>query len=466
MFTNKWKISIVLLIAISMLAGCFGEKPAVEELGEDGAGKIKILAHNEEMFYQQYGNYFNVKYPNIEFEIVSTSDLYSVDKGPDYDHEKEMKKLIDKHKPDVLTLGVDMLEHYASAGKLYNLEPLIQQEKYDLQKLLPGLIDMLRSKGDGILYGLTPTFGTQLLYYNEDLFTKHGIELPRNKMTWDEVLQLSARFANIGKGEHKVHGLFEARSSMYDFLVKLGTVEGLKMFDTKGETLLIQSDGWKNLIKKTTDAYRNQVISNSAPPEKGQSFRMMDGDLFFSGKAAMIIDQEYTMHRLENQSMYGGPDVKKMKWGFVTAPISASAPNDSPYISTREVYAIHNDSPNKRAAWEFVKFVNGLDMANANGRTNWNGFPTITGVLKDVDGKSVEPLYMLKPTAEKHSFYGNTKNVPSEYMSQFSMESEQMLKSIVDKKKNVDQAVAEFQQKMQQQLKKAIEEKKKKEQKK
>ncbi|WP_197081766.1 hypothetical protein [Paenibacillus sp. E194] len=41
-----------------------------------------------------------------------------------------------------------------------------------------------------------------------------------------------------------------------------------------------------------------------------------------------------------------------------------------------EIYAISADSPNKRAAWEIVKFVNGLEMAQVAGKAMNDTLPT------------------------------------------------------------------------------------------
>ena len=45
------------------------------------------------------------------------------------------------------------------------------------------------------------------------------------------------------------------------------------------------------------------------------------------------------------------------------APVNPAKPDESAYVKLSEIYAISADSPNKRAAWEFVKFVNWPEMA-------------------------------------------------------------------------------------------------------
>ena len=187
---------IVALVG-SLLSGCAKEKPILDELGEDGTGKLRVMYYGEDQFYRDYGGYFGIEYQNIEIEVVDMQSMYAQTEtdGVLYDPKKTLIDFIEKEKPDMI-----------AKGKLYNLDPLIQQEKYDLSGMLPGLIDMLRAKGNDGLYGLTPSFYTKVIFYNADLFKQHNIELPRNQMSWKEVLELGARFGQIGSGDDQHDG--------------------------------------------------------------------------------------------------------------------------------------------------------------------------------------------------------------------------------------------------------------------
>ncbi|MEW9106906.1 ABC transporter substrate-binding protein, partial [Paenibacillus sp.] len=154
MVSRRWKTSILLLGMMSVLTGCFGEKQVLEPLDE-GKGKLKVTYYSEKSFYRDYGNYFNIKFPDIEVEVISTA-------------ETDMEELLDKQKPDVVLLSEHMFETYAQQGKLYALDDIIAQEKFDLEGYMPGLIDMIRTKGRGKLYGLTPYFYNEVIYYNRD----------------------------------------------------------------------------------------------------------------------------------------------------------------------------------------------------------------------------------------------------------------------------------------------------------
>lgn len=82
---------------------------------------------------------------------------------------------------------------------------------------MPRLIDMLRERGGGSLYGLIPFFYPSVIFYNAELFREHGIEPPHNKMSWKETLELAKSFAGIGSGENQIYGFTETIGSAHIF---------------------------------------------------------------------------------------------------------------------------------------------------------------------------------------------------------------------------------------------------------
>lgn len=452
---TKSKLVILLLTITSMLSGCLGEKSVLEQL-EEGKGKIKVLYYSEESFYQQYGNYFNVKFPDIEFEVVSSEEMYANRKdGEPFDYEAEMKKFLEKHKPDVLFLDDSSFETYAKDGKLYNLEEIIAQEKFDLEGYMPGLVDMIRAKGNGTLYGLAPYFYTNVLYYNRALFKEHNIEPPRNKMSWQEVIDLSKRFIGIGSGDNQVFGLYQEYGDVERIMDNIVSTSGLKLVDQKGEKLLINSDGWKKAITLATDAVRSKAVYIPPRDNGGENGRMMSvGDnAFMKGKAAMIVESTWYARQLKDRYRFD-KETKQIDWDIVTAPVDPATPEESGNVFLSEIYAIAADSPNKRAAWEFVKFVNGTEMAKAASRTLSGQLPTRNQFFKEIDGRSTEPFYMLKPKSNTERY---NKNIPMEFYEPYSQLLRKALQDIIDNKKSVNEAVAELEAKGQAELVKARE---------
>ncbi|MEQ7053031.1 extracellular solute-binding protein [Paenibacillaceae sp. P-4] len=426
---NRWKIVISLLMIVSLMSGCFGKKEVLEPLQPS---KIKVIYQDEEAFYHDYGKYFHMKYPQIEVEVISETqvlqNLGKTIRAEDWD--TEIKKLLVNSGADVIKLGdAKTFKSFAEAGRLYDLEEMIRQDDYDMKGFLPGLIDRIKSLGNGKLYGLAPYVDREVLYYNAALFKEHQIEPPKNNMTWQEMFDLSARFANIGSGENKVYGFYEWSGDIGFILYKIADSSGLKLLDPKGEKVLLNSDGWKKAIKQVTDAVRSKSVF--LHPE-GQIYtqELRDG-------VAMEIGSAYKTRELV---------LTKQDWNVVTAPVDPAM--DSSSITFSPIYAIAADSANKRAAWELVKFVNGPEMAQARSRTLEGKLPSRNGYMKDINGRSTDAFYMPKIRQES----GLYESLPFEFLRLFYKPLREELLAVVANEKSVDEAAAALEVKAQELL--------------
>lgn len=444
---RKYKLVLLLLTITSLLGGCFGGNSEMEPM-KDGKGKLKIVYKDEESFNRDYGNLFLMKYPDIEVEVIAQDDLFdqSAEQNAPFDLNEEKKKVIEKFKPDVLLLNESMFETFAQDGRLYDLDMVINQDKYDINGFMPGLIDRLKEKGNGKLFGLAPYFETPVLYYNRGLFKQYNIEPPRDQMSWKELLDLASRFAKEG-----AYGLYQTEKPeklVYD----IAAGSGLRLVDAKGEKLLIQSEGWKEAITMTTEAIRNKSVYI---PEQDANNERMDRyyEPFHQEKAAMTFQESWFSVRLKEVPMY--EKTPKIDWGIVTTPVDPASPNESAYVHLSEIYSISANSENKRAAWEFIQFVNGTDMAQVATLGNNGKLPTRTGYFKDLEGRSTEPFYLLKPKQGKGLL--DDKNIPHGFYDLFDPLLAEALQAIIDKQKTIDEALAELEMKGQQALIKARE---------
>ncbi|MEQ7053030.1 extracellular solute-binding protein [Paenibacillaceae sp. P-4] len=446
------KTVIMLLTIMSLLSGCFGERSELAPL-KDGKGKIRVVYQDEDRFYSDYGNFFKMMNPDIDIEVISEEELFDeAEKNGSFDLNEEKKKLLDKVKPDVLFLNESMFEAFAQEGRLYDIEPAISQDQYNLDGFMPGLIDRLRAKGNGKLYGLTPSFETNVIYYNRNLFKKHQIEPPNGKMTWKELIDLAARFSSDGSGKKQVFGLYQTRgpaSLMYD----IAAASALKLVDAKSGKLLIESDGWKEAMKMTADAVRNHAAYAPPPVEEGEQ---LDGyeytgdylkqysrsnEMFYMGQAAMTIQPPWFASFLRDIPYYS--KTPEIDWGIAAAPVNPAKPDESAYVKLSEIYAISADSPNKRAAWEFVKFVNGPEMAQVAGKAMNDTLPTRLDYFKDFRGRETEAFYLLKPM--EASSVLDKKSIPPGFQAEFDSLLSNSLNSIINKEETLDNAVSELQ---------------------
>jgi multiple sugar transport system substrate-binding protein len=442
------------------LVGCSGGTPtgegALKELGNDEKATIKVMFYDNNNFFQQYGNLFMMKQPNIDVEVVSTQGIYGQGKDP----EKELQKLIDEEKPDVLFIQSPIqFDQLIQDNRLYALDDVIRQDKFDVENILPSVTETLKSKGGGKLYGLSPVFYSQALFYNKDLFEQHGVPLPKNQMSWEEILELAKRFPTDGQDTNRTYGFtysYASPTMRYQYMSNIGNTLGLSFIDTENLKLTMNTDAWKKVLQSTIDALKSGALQ--LPPEQNSDPSIprayadyLRQNMFLIGKSAMTIDGYYLIDNLERAKETLN-DTTPVNWDIVTVPVDPQNPGFSNSVSVSQIFAINGQSTNLRAAWEFIKFINSDELARIQSKSS-RDMQSRTTYLKEKDGRSLEPFYMLKPNPETP--YNHYENIPQAFFQPYSQLVEQELKAVMEGSQSVDDALKHIQDRGQEALIKA-----------
>ncbi|MGG3835443.1 extracellular solute-binding protein [Paenibacillus thiaminolyticus] len=448
-------IAWLLIGLILLLQGCADKHTEPFDPNKPVTLKIMYPWEGEE-FYNRFGEQFQMKYPNVDFHII---------KEPEYnpeltakENEQALLAYIAKERPDVLKLGPVRFETVAAAGKLIDLAPWIQRDKFSLDGIYPPVIDAIKMKGRGTLYGLSPTFMSWALYYNKDLFERYGVTPPQDKMTWEQVLDLAARFPVDGSPEERIYGFtqpFSSDSSIFALMESIAKTEQIALIDASGTRLLFDSDGWKRITKLTV----RSMNSNSVYfPVTVDLSRMLVDDPFLSGKAAMVVMGDSTAQDLQdiNQIRENSiPPEEPLRWGVVPVPIDPVNPQSANEITVFEMYGIGADSTAKAAAWELVKFINGDEWAKAQSRTKDGGnLLARIAYNKDrydhFDPEEIEAFYKIRPQSGEE--LRQIRQVPPAFRTSFVEIVREELEAIFADKQSVDQAVQKIQKRGQAEL--------------
>lgn len=433
---KKIVISIMLLLMVWTVGGCsFGQsgEQALDKFDKDKQSTIKVMYWDEQYFMQQYGYMFMAKYPNIDIEVVSMQSMYRDDQ---YDPENSMKKFIEQENPDVLLLSPDELAKLASEQMLYDLEPVISQDKFDIENIHSTVIDYLKFKGDGKLYGLSPTFSSKALFINQKLFQEQGVTQPEGAMSWEELLQLAQRFPSGGDESTRIYGYMnpEYQSDPFSMTLMIGNESGL-MAEDQGK-VLIGGDAWKSLFEQVIEAYKSGSVAQVKRMEMGQSFTQDDWlrrNHFVAGKVAMTLGDPYLMQNLEDAKAAWKDDM--FEWDIVNAPVgSDSGLNTNFYLN--DLFAINAKSPNLREAWEFVKYANGDELARVRSKVSREVF-TRTTYMTRKDGRSLEPFYQL--TFNNNESVNDQQFGGFQYMIQEAANKE--IEEVISGNKSLDDAI-------------------------
>ncbi|MBB6692383.1 extracellular solute-binding protein [Cohnella xylanilytica] len=435
------------LLLSGLLASCSGGgggEDKLKALGKDDKATIKVMFWDENYFFQEYGSLFISKYPNIDVEVANMQTLYS-----DGYSEDNFEKFVEEHKPDVLMLNSDQYEKWAQDGKLYALDSVIEQDKYDTETIHPAILKLLRDKGNGKLYGLSPKFSSNALFYNIDLFKKYGIEPPKDSMSWSEVLELAKRFPTGGDEKDRVYGFgTQQGSTPFNMLWTIAMTDGLRVLNPDGTQVTLSGEGWKRDMEMVVEAIKSKAVYNPSL-DNPTSFTMQDyymQDPFISGKAAMMVDYPYKVSNIKGAKS-AVKDFKGLNWGLVTAPVDPNNRNQSKTFNVSSIMAVNAQSPNLRAAWEFVKYVNSEDFARVKSKSSASGdLLSRTAFNKEADGVSLEPFYKLEPAADMTT---GLENSPGNFYGILSQLVDEQLKAVIDDKKSIDEAMKEIQEKAQ-----------------
>lgn len=394
---------------------------------------LKVMYFSEDFFYQDYGDLFQTKYPDTEIEVVETQNL-------DLESSKDaLKVTIDKTKPDILLLSTEQYEQYAINGMLMDLDPLIKKDQYDIDDINPTIIDSLKEKGNGKLYGLCPRFYANALFYNMDLFKKYGVEPPQDNMTWEEILNLAQRFPIDSSDNDRLYGFgTPLAETSVGIANRIAYTQGLNTVNTKNMKVSLTSDSWKDIWNIALKSSSSGVVYF---PEQSYSVGSLEdyykGNPFLMGKMAMMIDDSSLLQNLKDVKKKV-KDFKDFQLGVVTGPVDPLNRDSSGDIEVSEIIAIRSGSPNLKAAWEFIKYINGEEYSKVKFRVLNGNLPSRMNSIQGYGENEIKAFYSLRPKLVNHD---PDNRIPAKFDSQF-MELEQLeIQKVEKKESSLDEAL-------------------------
>lgn len=381
-------VSLTLALLISLLAACSGGSDESTEKRVLRVGVLYGGSDNEPYFRQQYTDMYEMSHPNIEFEIVGAIN-YDDQRFEQQDPSKpvtqpdpyeKMKEMLNGQNPvDVVVLDYNMLRRLTQDNLLQPLDPLVTQDKFDLSDYVPTVIDGIKAAGDGNLYALTPTFSSSALFYNKKLFADAGVQPPTDKMQWADVLNLARQVAK-GEGEDRKFGFSFSRgqSDGFNDTQVYSQALQLKMWDDKGEKMLVNSDQWDLVWNTVSSLHKEKIIPNQEYYNKMYEKQSAEGgydpfygDLFIKGKVAMTIGDYGYINELKRAADNASKikDFEPVDWDVVTVPVHPNDPDVGGSIYLSQLMGINSKAQNDKDAWDFIKFSNSKEWAKLKSRS-------------------------------------------------------------------------------------------------
>ncbi len=268
------------------------------------------------------------------------------------------------------------------------LEPI---EGYDLSDFYPAMVAPFVK--DGKTYGIPKDFSTLALYYNKDMFTKAGLPEPKDKMTWEEFVDLSKKLTKgdvVGFG-----GNFDLARLKY-----AAEASGAKIETADGKANFTDPEVVKG-IKQFVDMHNEKILVTAE--EKGAGWA---GDLLGTGKVAMVMEGPWIQPFLAQ-------NFKDLKYGVVEMPLINGKPATAAYTVS---LGINADSKNKEAARVFINF-----MTSAEGMEKWSAAYKVLPTRKSLVAKmglATDPLLKAHVAgAEYANLWAGSPNLRTTYLN-------------------------------------------------
>ncbi|WP_172195929.1 ABC transporter substrate-binding protein [Saccharibacillus qingshengii] len=426
---SSWihKISIISLsLVLFVLAGSTAAY-AAPKAPSDSAQTLKVVYKNKHLFDE---NAFNEQFPGVKIQSVY------------WDGKSSLSGLIAKQSPDVVMLDKAEYKQLAKGTTFTDLGSLIQRDQYDTATIYPGLVDALKS--DGKLYGLSPFFSTQSIFYNIDLFKKYGVPLPQDGMSWEEILKLAAKFPTKGSANTRVWGLDYPLDSYAYLLNNVSTSEGLARHDAARSKAAMNTAAWKKAYAMTVNAIKSGTIEGSN--ENGY-----DKNSFLMGRSAMWVDFSSTNALRDLTADKSAlAKYKPFKVGIAAGPSDSKNPKITRNVTLPAILTIPAASTHKDLAWDFIKFYNSEEYAESKSDKLGDYAPSRMDHGREYDGYSTEAFYKLKPNLDlpDESASGMLFNV------QYAKIVNSEVKQALGGKKSLDQSLLAIHTQVQKLLKK------------
>lgn len=375
-------ITCLLLFFLLFLVGCQKSDPV--DLSESPR-VLTILG--PEMFFKHTLDYFLINESDVEIEVIDEQKIYEEavlgSQGKlRYDPAEKINKIITgPTPPDVIYVSIYQLRKYVDDGWLISLDEFIDNTHFDLEGITPSVIEAIRNEGNGTMYALSPTFNTQVLYYNKDFFDKMELPYPEDRMSWEQIFNLARQLTHEEDGIKYYGFAFNGAVQPYYNLqdIYLPALD-ISMFDADFTHFIVNTPTLLKAWKEIIALYNDGAV---APPFDSAQFEgapptetYFNLNPFMGGRAAMTVrDYGYMMH-LEDMERGRGPfsrdqeQLEPFDWDIVTYPVHSEAVDVGSSYSLTHMMGINAKSEQPELAWKYISFMNGDKAAKAAASRN------------------------------------------------------------------------------------------------
>lgn len=317
-----------------MLSGCNRR-----ERFEDGKLVLDFYTPSSPEFNELYQNKlvpaFEKKFPKIRVRVNSSLG----DAGYDA---KLLTLIAGKMAPDIFHVTQTNFPFYANKGIAMPIDDFLASDdklkRSDFyQKLLDGLTV------NGKLVGLPTDFSTIIMFYNKEMFDKHGVKYPEPDWTNDDYLEKCKAFTLDTDKDGYVDQWGTTNPNAYNRWPTWVWNNGGELFTHDAQTCIMDTPAAIEGLKFYIDLSLKEGVAPTPEQSMGQGFQ----EQFMARRAAMIADSRFAYKRFLRK--------KGLAFPWDVAPMPTGKRQATTFIWGAN--CIYRDTPYPEESWELLKFL-------------------------------------------------------------------------------------------------------------
>lgn len=358
---------------------------------------------------------FEKENPNIkvDLQMLSYDDYFT----------KLQTQMAGGNAPDVFELNYENFVNYAKKGTLADLSSYVDKDnKFNKNDINKEAYKAFSYKGKQ--YGMVESFSNVVLFYNEDLFKKYGVETPKADWTWKDEQEAAKKLTRKVNGK-QIWGTYSP-VTMNEFYKVAAQNDG-SIFNKDGQPT-INSRANKEALNYMVDNVLKYKVSPSPAEMSGQKSE----DLFKNGQLAMV-----------HTGIWEFADFNKsnFKWNIQVEP--GNKKKATHFFANG--FAVYGKSNKKDAAYKFARYMSASKkVANIRIKSSWE-LPALT------DKSILQPYLKQTPPASRDVVFKslNYLTLPPVVsgFSKMSDSTDSEFEKVLNKSETSDQALNKLQTK-------------------
>lgn len=255
-----------------------------------------------------------------------------------------------------------------NGGVIEDLQPYMEQE--------PSLRDAKYREGilenfiyDGKQYAVPIESASFLVYVNTDLLDKHGMEMPANDWTYDDMFEMMRSATNASDTEYGLNTNMHSNFLGLIYSYANGSSPNLYYLDEGRKQSLLNTPAVQNDLKQVQEIIvKNKLLPSEEEGSKVGIDHINQG--FTQGKALFSIEGIWVFQDLQKNLSFN--------WDILPMPVGKKA---QATIHALPAYSLLSSSRNKEAAMKFLAFTASEEYGKLN--IDMGGLPFIESAELD-----------------------------------------------------------------------------------